>query len=107
VRPSFLPTKVAPIFGPRYVAKLVRSAAACGEMGTPQPHQASAWLLAIVRKLTATWHTGGVFNSLLDLNLHALALLGCLDNVEDLDRDGFFVALGARHVYLIDIDSVA
>ena len=28
---------VAPIFGPRYVAKLVRSAAACGEMGTRNP----------------------------------------------------------------------
>ena len=43
----------------------------------------------------------------LDQDLHALALLRCLDNVDDLDRDGFFVALGARHVYLIDIDSVA
>jgi hypothetical protein len=39
--------RVAPIFGPRYVAKLVRSAAAT----------ACAWLLAIFRKLTATWHT--------------------------------------------------
>jgi hypothetical protein len=38
---------VAPIFGPRYVAKLVRSAVAT----------ACAWLLAIFRKLTATWHT--------------------------------------------------
>ena len=36
--------RVAPIFGPRYVATLVRSAAA-----TP-----CAWLLAIFRKLTAT-----------------------------------------------------
>ena len=39
---------VAPIFGPRYVAKLVRSTAAT----------TCAWLLAIFRKLTATWHTG-------------------------------------------------
>src|SRR4029077_13274140 len=38
---------VAPIFGPRYVAKLVRSTAAT----------TCAWLLAIFRKLTATWHT--------------------------------------------------
>ena len=53
----FLPTRVALIFGPRGVAKLVRSTAACGEMGTPQPHQACAWLLAIFRKLAATWHT--------------------------------------------------
>ena len=36
----FLPTRVALIFGPRGVAKLARSTAACGEMGTPQPHQA-------------------------------------------------------------------
>ena len=36
--------RVAPIFGPRYVAKLVRSA----------PATACAWLLAIFRKLTAT-----------------------------------------------------
>ena len=36
---------------------LIRSTAACGEMGTPQPHQACAWLLAIFRKLAATWHT--------------------------------------------------
>ena len=50
--------RVAPIFGPRYVAKLVRSAAAT----------ACAWLLAIFRKLTATWHTW-VFNSLLALGL--------------------------------------
>ena len=35
--------RVAPIFGPRYVAKLGR--------------RACAWLLAIFRKLTATWHT--------------------------------------------------
>ncbi len=49
--------RVAPIFGPRGVAKLLRSATACGEMGTPQPHQACAWLLAIFRKLTAPWHT--------------------------------------------------
>jgi hypothetical protein len=34
-------------FGPRYVAKLVRSTAAT----------ACTWLLAILRKLTATWHT--------------------------------------------------
>ena len=27
--------RVAPIFGPRYVAKLIRSATACGEMGDP------------------------------------------------------------------------
>ena len=53
----FLPTRVAPLFGPRGVAKLVGSTAACGEMGTPQPHQACAWLLAIFRKLAATWHT--------------------------------------------------
>ena len=46
--------RVAPIFGPRYVAKLARSTAACGEMGTPQPHQVCARLLAIFRKLTAT-----------------------------------------------------
>ena len=39
--------RVAPIFGPRYVAKLVRSTAAT----------TGAWLLAIFRKLTATWHT--------------------------------------------------
>jgi hypothetical protein len=39
--------RVAPIFGPRYVAKLVRSTAAT----------ACTWLLAILRKLTATWHT--------------------------------------------------
>jgi hypothetical protein len=38
---------VAPIFGSRCVAKLVRSARAT----------ACAWLLAIFRKLTATWHT--------------------------------------------------
>ena len=44
-------------FRPHGVAKLVRSTAACGEMGTPQPHQACAWLLAIFRKLAATWHT--------------------------------------------------
>jgi hypothetical protein len=25
--------------------------------GDPTPHQACAWLLAIFRKLTATWHT--------------------------------------------------
>ena len=43
--------KVAPIFGPRYVVKLSRSAAACGEMGTPQPHHVRAWLLAIFRKI--------------------------------------------------------
>ncbi len=49
--------RVASIFGPRGVAKLLRSATACGEMGTPQPHQACAWLLAIFRKLTAPWHT--------------------------------------------------
>jgi hypothetical protein len=48
--------RVAPIIGPRCVANLVRSAAACGEMGTPQPHQACAWLRAIFRELTATWH---------------------------------------------------
>ena len=36
--------RVAPIFGPRYVAKLVHSAAAT----------AYAWLLATFRKLTAT-----------------------------------------------------
>ena len=53
----FLPTRVAPISDPRGVAKLVRSTAACGEMGSPQPHQAYAWLLAIFRKLAATWHT--------------------------------------------------
>ena len=47
----FVPTKVAPIFGSRYVAKLARSIAACGEMGTPQPHQVCAWLLAIFRKI--------------------------------------------------------
>ena len=38
--------RVAPIFGPRYVAKLARSTAAT----------LCAWLLAIFRKLTATWH---------------------------------------------------
>ena len=48
---------VAPLFDPRGVAKLVGSTAACGETGTPQPHQACAWLLAIFRKLAATWHT--------------------------------------------------
>jgi hypothetical protein len=42
---------VAPIFGPRGIAKLVRGATACGEMGTPQPHQACAWLLAIFLKI--------------------------------------------------------
>jgi len=39
--------RVAPIFGPRYVAKLARSTAAT----------LYAWLLAIFRKFTATWHT--------------------------------------------------
>jgi hypothetical protein len=39
--------RVAPIFGPRYVAKLARSTAAT----------LCARLLAIFRKLTATWHT--------------------------------------------------
>ena len=38
---------VAPLFGPRGVAKLVRSTAAT----------TCAWLLAIFRKLAATWHT--------------------------------------------------
>jgi hypothetical protein len=52
-----LPTKVAPIFGPRYVAKLVRSTVALWGDGDPTPHQAGVWLLAIFRKLTATWHT--------------------------------------------------
>ena len=53
----FLPTKVAPIFGPRYVAKLVRSTPVLWGDGDPAPHQAGAWLLAIFGKLTATWHT--------------------------------------------------
>src|SRR4029077_4584667 len=48
---------LAPIFGPRYVAKLVRSTAALWGDGDPTPHQAGAWLLAIFRKLTATWQT--------------------------------------------------
>ena len=53
----FLPTRVAPLFGSRGVAKLVRSTAACGEMGAPATPSACAWLLAIFRQLTATWHT--------------------------------------------------
>jgi hypothetical protein len=40
--------------GRRKGERLVRGATACGEMGTPQPHQACALLLAIFRKLTAT-----------------------------------------------------
>jgi hypothetical protein len=42
--------RIAPIFGSRGVAKLVRSAAACGEMGT-RNHQACAWLPAIFPKI--------------------------------------------------------
>jgi hypothetical protein len=38
-------------------SKLVRSTAALWGDGDPTPHQAGAWLLAIFRKLTATWHT--------------------------------------------------
>jgi len=49
--------RVAPLFGPRGVAKLGRSTAALWGDGDPTPHQACAWLLAIFRKLTATWHT--------------------------------------------------
>ena len=49
--------RVAPIFGPRYVAKLARSTAALWGDGGPTPHQVCARLLAIFRKLTATWHT--------------------------------------------------
>ena len=52
----FLPTKVAAIIGPRYVAKFVRSAAALWGDGGPTPHQACPWLLTIIRKLTATLH---------------------------------------------------
>ena len=48
--------RVAPIFGPRHVVKLVRSAAVLWGDGDPTPDQACAWLLAIFRKLTATWH---------------------------------------------------
>ena len=61
----FLPTRVAPLFGPRGVAKLVRSTAACGEMGTPQPHQACAWLSL---RSSENWQQRGIrelFNSLL------------------------------------------
>jgi hypothetical protein len=50
----FLATKLAPIFGPRYVVKLARSTAALWGDGDPTPHQVCAWLLAIFRKLTAT-----------------------------------------------------
>ena len=49
--------RVAPIFGPRRVAELVRSTAALWGDGDPTPHQACVLLLAIFRKLTATWHT--------------------------------------------------
>ena len=60
--PSMMPQRahalrVAPIFGPRYVAKLVRSTAAT----------ACAWLLAIFRKLTQR-DMCGFFNSLLGGN---------------------------------------
>src|SRR6476619_2947874 len=50
--------RVEPIFAPRY-AELARSATALWGDGGPTPHQVCAWLLAIVRKLTATWHTRG------------------------------------------------
>jgi hypothetical protein len=49
--------RVAPIFGPRYVAMLLRSTAALWGDRDPTPHQAGAWLLAIFQKLTATWHS--------------------------------------------------
>jgi hypothetical protein len=55
--------RVAPIFGPRYVAELARSTTALWEDGGPTPHQVCAWLLAIFRKLTATWHTRGFLQS--------------------------------------------
>ena len=47
---EFVPSGGCANFGPRGVAKLLRSATACGEMGTPQPHRACAWLLAIFLK---------------------------------------------------------
>ena len=59
--------RVAPIFGSRYVAKLARSTAAT----------LCARLLAIFRKLTATWHTRVFQHSPMRLSKHPRMPDGC------------------------------